>query len=141
MENQSQKGQDVVDNLVIVDAIVPTFHEQLWPRLFGLFPRLLLALRSRYAVVRQLAARAFATICDVATSEAMRYVIDYVLPLLGDALVVTNRQGAIELIYRQSSCVYYSLLSHLIRLQTLCKNSTSKPFHMSSSWSCLYWEE
>ena len=101
MQNHPQKGQDVVDNLVILDAIVPTFHERLWPRLYGLFPQMVLALRSQFAVIRQLAAQSFATICDIATPEAMRYVIDHVLPLLGDSLLLTNRQGAIELIYRQ----------------------------------------
>ncbi|KAF8590478.1 SNF2 chromatin remodeling protein [Ramaria rubella] len=99
MENLPQKGQDVVDNLVILDAIVPTLHEHLWPRLYNLLPQLVLALRSRYAVVRQQAAQSLATVCNIATSEAMRYIIDHVLPLLGDALTITNRQGAIEMIY------------------------------------------
>ncbi|KIJ44189.1 hypothetical protein M422DRAFT_228203 [Sphaerobolus stellatus SS14] len=99
MDQYPQKGQDVIDNQVIIDAIVPTFHEHLLPRLSELFPYMLLALRSKYAVVRQMAAQAFATICDVCTSEAMRYVIDNVLPLMGDPLTLTNRQGAIELIY------------------------------------------
>jgi TATA-binding protein-associated factor len=105
MEHHPQKGQDVVDNLVILDAIVPTFHELLWSRLYDLFPQMVFALRSQYAVIRQLAAQSFATICDVATPNAMRYVIDHVLPLLGDTLVLTNRQGAIELIYRQCACL------------------------------------
>lgn len=106
MEKHPQKGQDVVDNLVILDAIVPTFHEHLWPRLYALFPQMVLTLRSRFAVIRQLAAQSFATLCDIATPEAMRYVIDHVLPLLGDTLLLTNRQGAIELIYRQSSLFF-----------------------------------
>jgi hypothetical protein len=104
MEDSPQKGQDVVDNLVILDAIVPTIHERLWPRLYSLFPQVVLALRSRFAVVRQLAAQSFATMCDVTTPEAMRYLVDHVLPLLGDPMVLTNRQGAIELIYRQLFC-------------------------------------
>lgn len=63
---------------------------------------MIIALRSRYAIIRQSAARCFATVCDVMTSEAMRYVIENVVPLLGDPLVLSNRQGATELIYRQS---------------------------------------
>jgi TATA-binding protein-associated factor len=59
-----------------------------------------LALRSRFAIIRQSAARCFATVCDVMTSEAMRYVIENIVPLLGDPLVLFNRQGATELIYR-----------------------------------------
>jgi TATA-binding protein-associated factor len=59
-----------------------------------------LALRSRFAIIRQSAARCFATICDVMTLEAMRYVVEHLVPLLGDPLVLANRQGATELIYR-----------------------------------------
>jgi len=101
MEQIPQKGQDVIDNLVIIDAIVPTFHENLLPHLSRLFSFLVLALRSRFAVVRQIAAQALATVCDVSTSETMRYVIDNVIPLMGDPVVLTNRQGSIELIYRE----------------------------------------
>lgn len=122
MESQPQKGQDVVDNLVILDAIVPTFHERLWPRLYDLFPQMVLALRSQFAVVRQLAAQSFATICDVATPDAMRYVIDHVLSLLSDALVLTNRQGAIELIYRQFTSLGMALVV-LTLFQILSKSS------------------
>lgn len=122
MESQPQKGQDVVDNLVILDAIVPTFHERLWPRLYDLFPQMVLALRSQFAVVRQLAAQSFATICDVATPDAMRYVIDHVLSLLSDALVLTNRQGAIELIYRQLTSLGVALVV-LTLFQILSKSS------------------
>lgn len=65
-----------------------------------------LALRSRFAIVRQAAARCFATICDVMTMEALRYVIENIIPFLQDPLVLTNRQGTMELIYRQyNSCL------------------------------------
>ena len=59
-------------------------------------------LQSRFAIIRQVAARCFATVCDVMTAEAMRYVIELVLPSLQDPLVLANRQGATELIYRKS---------------------------------------
>ena len=74
-----------------------------------------LALQSRYAIIRQSAARCFATVCDVMTSDAMRYVIENVVPLLGDPLVLSNRQGAAEFIYRQS-VPYISLVKapHLL---------------------------
>ncbi len=34
-------------------------------------------------------------------SQAMRHVIEEVVPLLGDSLSLSNRQGAVELIYRE----------------------------------------
>jgi len=95
-----QFGQDVIDSLSVLEAVVPALHQDLWPKVGEIFPMMTLALQSRYAIIRQSAARCFATVCDVMTSEAMRYVIENVIPLLGDPLVLSNRQGATEIIYR-----------------------------------------
>ncbi|GBE82676.1 Probable helicase [Sparassis crispa] len=92
-------GQDVIDSFSVLEAVVPTFHEALWPTLNELFPMVILALRSRFAIIRQSAARCFATICYTMTVEAMRYVIEIVVPFLGDSLNLAYRQGAVELIY------------------------------------------
>lgn len=106
---EKQFGQDVIDSLSVLEAVVPTFHEELWPKLVETFPMLDLALRSRFAIIRQSAARCFATICDVMTSEAMRYVIENLVPLLGDPLVLSNRQGATELMYRSWLFLHFHL--------------------------------
>jgi TATA-binding protein-associated factor len=98
---QKQFGQDVIDSLSVLEAVVPTFHPDLWPKLAETFPMMHIALTSRFAIIRQSAARCFATLCDVMTSEAMRYVIENIVPLLGDPLVLANRQGATELMYRE----------------------------------------
>ncbi|PFH50688.1 hypothetical protein AMATHDRAFT_47708 [Amanita thiersii Skay4041] len=96
---EKQFGQDVIDSLSVLEAVAPTFHEHLWSKLEETFSMLNLALRSRFAIVRQSAAKCFATVCGVMTAEAMKYVIENIVPLLGDPLVLANRQGAAELIY------------------------------------------
>ncbi|KAF8654075.1 hypothetical protein AX16_003608 [Volvariella volvacea WC 439] len=96
---ERQFGQDVIDSLSVLEAVVPTLHEKLWTKLLDTFSMLSLALRSKFAIIRQSAARCFATICDVMTTKAMRFVIENVIPLLGDPLVLSSRQGATELIY------------------------------------------
>ncbi|XP_006458226.1 hypothetical protein AGABI2DRAFT_183309 [Agaricus bisporus var. bisporus H97] len=96
---EKQYGQDVIDSLSVLEAVAPSFDSGLWPRLAEVLPMLDLALRSRFAIIRQAAARCFATICNVMTSESMRYVVENIVPLLSDPLVLANRQGAIELIY------------------------------------------
>ncbi|KAJ7581379.1 SNF2 superfamily chromatin remodeling protein [Mycena floridula] len=96
---ERQFGQDVIDSLSVLEAVVPSLHQDLWPKLSELFPMMLLALRSKFAIIRQLAARCFATICDVMTSEAMRFVIENIIILLADPLSLSNRQGATELMY------------------------------------------
>jgi hypothetical protein len=98
---EKQFGQDVIDSLSVLEAIVPTLHQDLWPKIVEIFPMLLLALRSKFAIIRQSTARCFSTICDVMTSEAMRFVIEQAVPLIADPLVLANRQGVTELIYRK----------------------------------------
>ena len=102
MDKQIEKqfGQDVIDSFSVLEAIVPTFHESLWPKFKEIFPMIILALRSRFAIIRQAAAKCFATMCDTMTVDAMRTVIEDVIPFLGDDLNLSNRQGATELIYR-----------------------------------------
>jgi TATA-binding protein-associated factor len=92
-------GQDVIDSLSVLEAVVPTLHQELWPKIRELFPLFAMALRSRFAIIRQSAARSFAAICDVMTVDAMHFVIETVLPLLGDTLINSNRQGATELVF------------------------------------------
>ena len=110
---EKQFGQDVIDSLSVLEAVVPTFHEGLRPMLQDLFPMMELALLSRFAIVRQAAARCFAIICDVMTPEAMRYVVEKVIPFLQDPLVLTNRQGTIELIYRLFFTADFNTLANL----------------------------
>lgn len=97
---EKQYGQDVIDSLSVLEAISPALDPALWPKLAELFPAIAIALRSKFAIIRQTAARCFATICEVMTTDAMRFVIERLLPLIGDAVVLLNRQGAAEAIYR-----------------------------------------
>jgi TATA-binding protein-associated factor len=89
--------------LSVLEAVAPTLHKELRPKLVTIFPMLNLALRSKFAIIRQSASRCFATICDVMTSEVMRFIVETIIPILGDPLVLWNRQGATELIYRRLS--------------------------------------
>ncbi|KAF8558525.1 hypothetical protein OG21DRAFT_1504270 [Imleria badia] len=96
---EKQYGQDVIDSLSVLEAVSPALDPALWPKLAELFPAMAIALRSKFAIIRQTAARCFATICEVMTAEAMRFVIEHLLSLIGDAVVLSNRQGAAEAIY------------------------------------------
>jgi TATA-binding protein-associated factor len=93
-------GQDVIDSLSVLEAVVPALHEELYPKVLELVPQLLIALQSCYAIIRQSAARCLAIVCNVVTMEGMKFVIENVIPLLGDSLSLSNRQGAAELMYR-----------------------------------------
>jgi TATA-binding protein-associated factor len=111
-----QHGQDVIDSLSVLEAVVPTLHRGLWPKIRELFPVIVMALRSRFAIIRQSAARCFAAICDLMTVDAMRFVIEVILPYLGDTLVNSNRQGATEVVFSTcTSTIARSLLTYAYR--------------------------
>lgn len=93
-------GQDVIDSLSVLEAVVPTLHGELRHKLSELFPMLSLTLRSQYAIIRQSAARCFSTICEIMTTDAMLVVVETILPFISDSSNLHNRQGAAELIYR-----------------------------------------
>ena len=98
---EKQCGQDVIDSLSVLEAAIPTFHQDLWSTCSQLFPLISLALRSKFAIIRQCASRCFATLCDVMTTDSMHFVIEKIVPYLGDTTNLSNRQGATELVYRK----------------------------------------
>jgi len=98
---KSSRGQDILDSLTLLNTILPTLHESLYSRVAELFPLVAKALRSRFALVRQVAAECFSQACSVMTVDAMRFLIVTIMPFLGDPKVVAHRQGTIELIYRE----------------------------------------
>lgn len=98
---ETDAGQSFLDTLTALRDILPTLDPALFPRVEGLFPSLVLGLQSRFAVIRQAVAKCFAVICNVMTNSAMLYIIEHVLPLVDDAKVVKNRQGGVEVVFRE----------------------------------------
>ena len=75
-------------------------------QILELLPNLVLCLQHPYCAVRHLAARCVGVLSVVSTQETMKMVVEDVLPLLGTADLVRNRQGAIEAI----SCIFFVLV-------------------------------
>ncbi|KAI5122989.1 hypothetical protein M0805_006867 [Coniferiporia weirii] len=71
-----QLGQDVIDSLSVLRVTAAALHEGLWYRLGELLPKLTLALRSRFAIVRQYVVQEL----DI---KALPYVIFLIVPILG----------------------------------------------------------
>ncbi|KAF8334134.1 uncharacterized protein EI90DRAFT_3051180 [Cantharellus anzutake] len=115
-DHEKENGQNIVDCLTLLHALVPTFHPSLRPRVVGILPTVLSALKSQYAVIRRCAAQCFAAICNVFTEEAMKVVVEDVIPLLGDNTAVRHRQGAIEVIANIVQLLDSKVLPYLIFL-------------------------
>ena len=74
-----------------------------------LLPNLVLCIQHSYCAVRHLAARCLGILSVVSTQETMTTVVEDVLPLMGTADIVRNRQGAIETI----CCIFFVLLHYI----------------------------
>jgi TATA-binding protein-associated factor len=98
-EQEQKYAQAIIDCLTLSRCLAPALHPSLHSQIVTLFPTILCALKSRFSIIRHCAAQCLAAFCDVVTPKMMRLVVEEVIPLLGDPLVVTNRQGALEVIH------------------------------------------
>ncbi|KAL1409070.1 TATA-binding protein-associated factor mot1 [Vanrija albida] len=96
---QEAGGQDLIDSLSSLHLVAPKLDASLHGHLVDLLPHLVSVLQSSFTVVRNVAARTLATLCSVATEDGMKFVVDQVVPLVGDAEHVHSRQGAVEAIH------------------------------------------
>ena len=108
-------GQQVVDGLSVLRAITPVLHIDLRPFIIDLMPSISKALRHKQAVYRYAAAKCFATICSVLRIDAMKMLVEDVLPRAGvDDLY--SRQGTIELVYHLIHVMEDNILPYVIFL-------------------------
>ncbi|ORX49409.1 hypothetical protein DM01DRAFT_355501 [Hesseltinella vesiculosa] len=92
-------GQLVIDAISLFTTVTPVLSREVWPRVELLIPLIGKALVSCYTMIRLVSARCLAVVADVMTEATMPFIVDQLLPLLGDTASVTNRQGIAELAY------------------------------------------
>jgi TATA-binding protein-associated factor len=109
-------GQEVVDGLSTLRALVPKFHPDLHPFVSNLLPTIAKALRSKLGVLRYAAAKCFATICSVMTVQGITMLVEKVLPSISNPLDVYCRQGAIECIYHLIHVMEDRILPYVVFL-------------------------
>ncbi|KAA8644710.1 hypothetical protein EYZ11_012878 [Aspergillus tanneri] len=112
----NELGQEVVDGLSTLRAILPKFDPGLYPWVVGLMPTVAKALQCQLSVIRYAAAKCFATICSVITVEGMTMLVEKVLPAINNALDVHHRQGAVECIYHLIHVMEDGILPYVIFL-------------------------
>ncbi|PSN67987.1 hypothetical protein BS50DRAFT_354219 [Corynespora cassiicola Philippines] len=111
-------GQEVVDGLSTLRALVGSFHPDVRGFVKDLLPLIAKALRSRLYVLRYSAAKCFATICSVMPVEGITMLVENVLPSINNAGSVHARQGAIECIYHLIHVMEDAILPYVIFLIT-----------------------
>ncbi|KAF1360836.1 hypothetical protein EJ07DRAFT_176921 [Lizonia empirigonia] len=111
-------GQEVVDALSTLRALVGSFHPDVRGFIKDLLPFVARALQSRLYVLRYAAAKCFATICSIMSVEAFTLLVEAVLPTISDGSNVHGRQGAIECIYHLIHVMEDRILPYVIFLIT-----------------------
>lgn len=101
ISQKDEQGQGVLDCCTVLQTNVPNLASVLHERVVALLPALTSAIQSRYAVIRSAASKCFSVVGNVITDQSMRHLVEEIVPLLGDASNVINRQGAVELISRK----------------------------------------
>ena len=113
---ENEVGQEIVDGLSTLRALIPKFDRGLYPWVVDLMPVIAKALQCELSVIRYAAAKCFATICSVITVEGMTMLVERVLPAINNALDVHYRQGTIECIYHLIHVMEDGILPYVIFL-------------------------
>ncbi|RMZ69830.1 putative MOT1-transcriptional accessory [Pyrenophora seminiperda CCB06] len=111
-------GQEVVDALSTLRALVGSFHPSVRDFVKELLPLIAKALQSKLYVLRYAAAKCFATICSVMSVQGVTMLVESVLPTISDGGNVHARQGAIECIYHLIHVMEDAILPYVIFLIT-----------------------
>ena len=112
----SMTGQEVIDAMSTLRALVPSFHIDLHQFVLDLMTLVTKALQSRLAVIRYAAAKCFASICSVITVTGFTMLVEKVLPPINNANDLNCRQGAIECIYHLIQVMEDRILPYVIFL-------------------------
>jgi TATA-binding protein-associated factor len=111
-------GQEVVDGLSTLRALVGSLHPDVRPLVKDLLPLVAKALQSRLYVLRYAAAKCFATICSVMSVDGITMLVENILPWISNPSSVHARQGAIECIYHLIHVMEDNILPYVIFLIT-----------------------
>jgi TATA-binding protein-associated factor len=116
LDPENELGQEVVDGLSTLRALLPKFDTGLYPWVINIMPIIVRSLQCELSVIRYAAAKCFATICSVITVEGMTMLVEKVLPTVNNALDTHYRQGAVECIYHLIHVMEDGILPYVIFL-------------------------
>lgn len=112
----NQEGQSVIDALGVLRAILPKLPVETHKDVVAHLDELLAGLKSKLSVLRYSSAKCLATIASVVPSSTFPFFISSVLPMLNNASVFQERQGAIEAVYHVTSTMGADILPYIVFL-------------------------
>lgn len=115
-DSESTYGQDVIDALSVIRALLPFIDPTLYNDFIPIFPLIQTILKLKYSVLRYSAAKCFASICKVMPIQGITFLVENILPMVSNALDIYSRQGAIECIYHLTSTMGSNILPYVVFL-------------------------
>lgn len=109
-------NQELADSLQIIEVLARYSHPGTFERLQQLVEPCIQCLKSKGAVVRNLASKAVASLCKSLGVNAIKVVLEIALPMANDVFNPHYRQGAVELIYYLVSLMEESVFPYLVFL-------------------------
>ncbi|KAK9368328.1 hypothetical protein V1509DRAFT_623764 [Lipomyces kononenkoae] len=116
MSPESTLGQEIVDGLSIIRALIPKLHPGLYAIFVDYFNLMATALESTFSVLRYAAAKCFATVCSVVKAKGMTFLVESILPMFNNALDLKCRQGAVECVYHLVHVMEADILPYVVFL-------------------------
>ena len=113
---ESTLGQDMIDALSVIRALLPCVHPSLHAEFLPIFQLILKILKLKFSVLRYSAAKCFATICSVMPIEGITFLVENILPAVPNAIDLYVRQGAIECIYHLTATMGSDILPYVVFL-------------------------
>ncbi|KAK5095514.1 TATA-binding protein-associated factor mot1 [Exophiala xenobiotica] len=113
---QEDTGQNVVDAFSTLRTIAPYLHPSLQEWLEKMMPLMKLGIRHQLSVIRYAAAKCFATVCSVIPGKGMTMLVEHILPNMGNALDLRDRQGITETVYHLIHAMGDQVLPYVIFL-------------------------
>ncbi|GAM84765.1 hypothetical protein ANO11243_027660 [Dothideomycetidae sp. 11243] len=115
-EADSTTGQEVVDALSTLRALLPSFDVSLHAMVTDIMPLVARALQTKLAVLRYAAAKCFGSICSVMAVEGFTMLVESVLPSIGNPNDLFARQGIVECVYHLIQVMEDRILPYVIFL-------------------------
>jgi len=114
--NEEEVGQNLVDAFSTLRTISPYLHPGLQDWLGKLMPLMEKGIRHQLSVIRYAAAKCFATVCSVLPSKGMTMLVEHILPNMGNAVDLQDRQGITETVYHLIHAMGDQVLPYVIFL-------------------------
>ncbi|KAF2222739.1 SNF2 family DNA-dependent ATPase domain-containing protein [Elsinoe ampelina] len=115
-DSEGSFGQEVVDALSTLRALLPSFHPDLHTFVVELMPMVARALQTRLSVLRYSAAKCFASTCSVIPIQGFTMLVESVMPNIGNPNDLFSRQGIVECIYHLIHVMEDRILPYVIFL-------------------------